>query len=64
LTETSPMTHVMRSDDGNSHKHNSIGSVIPGLCAKIVDPETKDVLPAFKHGELYVKGPNVSVAIN
>jgi len=50
----------MRSDDGNLHKHNSIGPIIPGMSAKVVDPETQETLPAFKHGELYVKGPNVS----
>jgi len=59
LTETSPVTHIMRSDDGNLHKNNSIGTVLPGQSAKICDPETGEALPEFKEGELYVKGPNV-----
>jgi len=40
-------------------KRGSIGRPIPGVCAKVVDPETHDPLPPGEDGLLLLKGPNV-----
>lgn len=37
----------------------SVGQTVPGMLAKIVDPETFETLPEDKEGLLLVKGPNV-----
>ncbi|MBI3987155.1 MAG: AMP-binding protein, partial [Lentisphaerae bacterium] len=41
------------------HREGSVGRPIPGVAAKIVDPETGVVLPADQPGLLLIKGPNV-----
>ncbi|MBR2365162.1 MAG: MFS transporter [Lentisphaeria bacterium] len=40
-------------------KRGSIGPPVPGVCIKIVDPETFELLPANTDGLLIVKGPVV-----
>ncbi len=40
-------------------KPDSIGTLIPGIAAKIVHPETKKPLPYNEAGMLMIKGPNV-----
>lgn len=56
LTETSPVTNARRP------WHNvrgSSGQPIAGTEVKIVDPETKDLLPPGKKGLVLLKGPQV-----
>lgn len=36
-----------------------VGHPVPGISVRIVDPETRELLPANKPGMLLVKGPNV-----
>ena len=62
MTETSPVTHFVsagRTDaDGRAWtKFGSVGRVVPGCEAKLVDPETGREDAA--RGELCVRGPNV-----
>ncbi|MBN1787297.1 MAG: MFS transporter [Sedimentisphaerales bacterium] len=40
-------------------KESSVGSPIPGVAAKIVNPETRQPLPPGEEGLILVKGPNV-----
>jgi acyl-[acyl-carrier-protein]-phospholipid O-acyltransferase/long-chain-fatty-acid--[acyl-carrier-protein] ligase len=40
-------------------KRGSIGTAMPGICAKIVDPETFELKPPDTDGLLVVKGPTV-----
>ena len=40
-------------------KRGSIGTPMPGICAKIVDPDTFDLRPPDVDGLLVVKGPTV-----
>ena len=62
MTETSPVTHFVAADrtdaDGRGWtKYGSVGRVVPGMDAKLVDPETGR--EDDERGELCVRGPNV-----
>ncbi len=58
MTELSPVSHMSHPQH---HKSGSVGQLVPGCEARIVDVETgKDLPPGQEHeGELWVKGPNV-----
>jgi acyl-CoA synthetase (AMP-forming)/AMP-acid ligase II len=51
LTETIAMTHVLRSDECES-RPDSIGRLLPFIEAVIIDPESMQILPPGKIGEL------------
>ncbi|OGV55904.1 MAG: hypothetical protein A2X49_07930 [Lentisphaerae bacterium GWF2_52_8] len=63
-TELSPVVSI---NIGNSilnigtipGREGSIGAPMPGICVKIVDPETRKPLPPDTEGLMLVKGPNV-----
>lgn len=57
LTETSPVTHA--NPIWGKRKNGSIGIPWPDLDAKIVDPNTGEIVPLGEIGELAVKGPVV-----
>jgi len=58
LSEASPVTHTNRAD--GTRKAGSIGQVLPGTEARIVDLGTgMETLPVGKVGELIVRGPQV-----
>jgi acyl-CoA synthetase (AMP-forming)/AMP-acid ligase II len=57
LTETSPVTHVIRPDGDN--KPGSIGPPLAGTECRVVDSESgEDVVPG-ERGELWIRGPQV-----
>jgi acyl-[acyl-carrier-protein]-phospholipid O-acyltransferase / long-chain-fatty-acid--[acyl-carrier-protein] ligase len=64
-TELSPLVSVnvppTRSIDNFQvdRKEGSVGRTVPGVSAKITDPETGKVLGAGKSGMLWITGPNV-----
>ena len=64
-TELSPVVAVNTPDvvDGKesqiSHKPGTVGHPIPGVAAKIIDPETEQSLGPGQEGLLLIKGPNV-----
>jgi acyl-CoA synthetase (AMP-forming)/AMP-acid ligase II/lysophospholipase L1-like esterase len=57
LTETTSMTHVLRNEDASS-RPESIGNLLPGVDAIIVDEELCE-LPPGRDGELLVARRNV-----
>jgi long-chain acyl-CoA synthetase len=57
LTEASPVTHCTPVA-GNS-RAQCIGLPLPDTDARVVDPDSGQVLPAGQVGELQVKGPQV-----
>jgi acyl-CoA synthetase (AMP-forming)/AMP-acid ligase II len=57
LTETSPVTHVIRPDGVN--KPGSIGPPLPGTECRLVDPETGEDVAEGERGELWIRGPQV-----
>lgn len=56
LTETSPVIAIRVPGDSSSH---TVGPVLDGIEARIVDQETGNLLPPFKKGVLHVRGANV-----
>ena len=66
-TELSPIVSVgypdYVSDDKSvvqtGHKAGTVGHPIPGVAAKVVDPDTFNLLPYDTEGLLMIKGPNV-----
>jgi acyl-CoA synthetase (AMP-forming)/AMP-acid ligase II len=57
LTETSPVTHLIREDRPN--KPGSIGQALAMTECRVVDPESGKDLPEGEPGELWMRGPQV-----
>ncbi len=57
-TECAPVVAVNRPVKGGS-KAGSVGRPLPGMEARVTDPDTFEPLPAGRPGMLLVKGPNV-----
>jgi acyl-CoA synthetase (AMP-forming)/AMP-acid ligase II len=57
LTETSPVTHVIRPHGEN--RPGSIGQPLIGTECRLVDPETGDDAAPGERGELWIRGPQV-----
>jgi acyl-CoA synthetase (AMP-forming)/AMP-acid ligase II len=57
LTETSPVTHVIRPDGEN--KAGSIGPPLAGTECRLVDPESGEDVGEGERGELWIRGPQV-----
>jgi acyl-CoA synthetase (AMP-forming)/AMP-acid ligase II len=57
LTETSPVTHVIRPDGVN--KPGSIGPPLPSTECRLVDPESGEDVGEGERGELWIRGPQV-----
>ena len=58
LTETSPVTHLMPRSCAMKNP-DSVGSCIPSVKVKVVDPESGELMPPNKEGEMWLYGPNV-----
>ena len=57
LTETSPVTHMIRPDGEN--RPGAIGPPLAATECRLVDPESGDDVGAGERGELWVRGPQV-----
>jgi acyl-[acyl-carrier-protein]-phospholipid O-acyltransferase/long-chain-fatty-acid--[acyl-carrier-protein] ligase len=63
-TEMAPVisVNIPDVDHGSEHqaglKRGTVGHPIPGVAAKVVDPDSGETLPAGQEGLLLVKGPN------
>jgi acyl-CoA synthetase (AMP-forming)/AMP-acid ligase II len=57
LTETSPVTHMVRPD--GEPRFGTIGQPLAGTECRIVDPEGESDAPEGGHGELWIRGPQV-----
>jgi acyl-CoA synthetase (AMP-forming)/AMP-acid ligase II len=57
LTETSPVTHVIRPDGEN--RPGSIGQPLPLTECRLVDPESGEDVGPGERGELWIRGPQV-----
>lgn len=58
LTETSPVTHVMPDEHGNT-KRGSVGPVIRNTEVRIIDTVTGEDLGKNERGEVWIRGPQV-----
>ena len=52
LTEAAPIITLTRADDSIERRVSTVGTVIPHVEVKIVDPETGEEVPAGEQGEL------------
>ncbi len=70
LTETAPATNVNLPDPQRScaedrrpvvvnHRPGSVGQLIPGIAARITDPETDQPLSIHSSGMIWLKGANI-----
>jgi acyl-CoA synthetase (AMP-forming)/AMP-acid ligase II len=57
LTETSPVTHMIRPDGEN--KPGSIGPPLANTECRLVDPESGQDVGEGERGELWIRGPQV-----
>lgn len=63
-TELSPVVSfntpdfVLGSEKQTGNKHGTVGLPIPGVSARVTDPETGEVLPIGSEGLLEIRGPN------
>ena len=56
MTETSPVSFQTRIDDSLELRVSTVGRAHPHVEAKIIDPQTRDILPEGVAGELCVRG--------
>jgi acyl-CoA synthetase (AMP-forming)/AMP-acid ligase II len=59
MTEASPGTHLVADADVATTPAGSVGRLVPGTEARIVDPATGEDVPDGEAGELWVRGPQV-----
>jgi len=67
LTETSPVSNVNMPDpdggDSNpilpNHRPGSVGLFIPGMAVRISDPDTREPLPLYASGMIWLRGANI-----
>ena len=59
MTEASPVTHFVPASRTPWTKYGSVGPVVPGQEAKLMDVETGAEVADGERGELWVRGPNV-----
>lgn len=68
LTETTPASNINQhnppvttstAEEQHGKRKGSVGRLMPGMSARIVDPDTGEDLPLTSTGMLWLKGPNV-----
>ncbi|TDD07475.1 AMP-binding protein [Nonomuraea deserti] len=59
MTETSPVSTMTRGDDGLARRTETVGRAMPHIEVKVVDPETRLVVPRGVPGELCTRGYSV-----
>ena len=68
LTETTPVASVNQhhppvttatAEHQDGKRTGSVGRLLPGITARVVDPDTGDELPMSSTGMLWLKGPNI-----
>jgi fatty-acyl-CoA synthase len=56
MTETAPITFITRRDDDLDRRVSTVGRVMPGVEAKVVDPATGRTVPRGTPGEVCTRG--------
>ena len=59
MTETSPVSTMTRRDDDLEHRVSTVGTVMPHVEVKIVDPDSRAIVPTETPGELCTRGYSV-----
>ena len=58
-TETMSICTALTADVPKDEYGNSFGVPLPGNTLKIVDPNSRELLPVGEHGEMCIKGPTL-----
>lgn len=58
-TEASPGCTMSSTEDPLEIRVNTVGSPLPGIECKIIDPETGDEMPVGENGEFVARGYNI-----
>jgi fatty-acyl-CoA synthase len=56
MTETSPVSFITRRADSIDRRVSTVGTVLPGVEAKVIDPATGDTVPRGTPGEVCTRG--------
>ena len=56
MTETAPVSFITRRDDDLERRVSTVGTVMPHVEAKVVDPETGETVPPGTPGEVCTRG--------
>ena len=56
MTETSPVSFVTRRSDSIDRRVSTVGTVLPGVEAKVIDPATGAIVPRGEPGEVCTRG--------
>jgi fatty-acyl-CoA synthase len=56
MTETSPVSFITRRSDSIDRRVSTVGTVLPGVEAKVIDPATGDTVPRGTPGEVCTRG--------
>ncbi|KAF9979178.1 Fatty-acid-CoA ligase [Actinomortierella ambigua] len=59
MTETSPVSFQSRTTDSIEDRCNTVGTIMPHLEAKVIDPSTGETLPVGQSGEVCTRGYSV-----
>ena len=59
MTETSPVSTQTSATDSVEHRVSTVGRVLPHVEAKVVDPETGEIVPRGQEGEYCTRGFHV-----
>ncbi len=59
LTEASPVITMTLADDTLEHRTETVGTPLPFVEVKIIDPQTGKIVPVGKQGELCTRGYHV-----
>jgi fatty-acyl-CoA synthase len=56
MTETSPVTFITRRDDDLERRVSTVGTVLPNVDAKVIDPLNGEIVPRGTPGEVCTRG--------
>lgn len=59
MTETSPVSFQSRTDDSIDRRVSTVGTIMPHIESKIINPETGRIVPVGTSGELCTRGYSV-----
>lgn len=59
LTESAPLMTATTISDSLEVRATTVGKIIPGIELKIIDPESGEILPRGRQGEIVCRGHNV-----
>lgn len=58
-TECSPMISLVYPDSPKEKQKNTVGRIMEDIDLRIMNPETKEIIPSNETGEIVIKGYNV-----